>query len=263
MIYGGSQIRNCPECLKEFKATPKRRQTFCSRECKRLAARPERICEWCKSTYRKRQLQNKQFCSWECFQEPRKHTIPTCHPDRKHACKGMCQACYDASMKKKGPERFWDRTLKRSYGISLAQWNKIFDLQRGLCPICEQPIYRYGDPEGRKVANVDHDHLTGRIRGLVHWKCNYHYIAHNNEQTASKVLGHISTHFDWRDLMTLDQVRQKTMEKIAKLQTYRNTAEKTWGQAIAQEMYVVDLDFYGSLLGFLIDPNDPEKKKLS
>lgn len=39
--------------------------------------------------------------------------------------------------------------------------------QKGLCKICHQP------PNGRwKRLAVDHDHLTGKVRGLLCHSCN-------------------------------------------------------------------------------------------
>src|SRR3990167_5769676 len=54
--------------------------------------------------------------------------------------------------------------LKRAFGISLADQQDLAVLQRGLCPICETSL-------GSRPL-VDHDHLTGKVRGLLCRKCN-------------------------------------------------------------------------------------------
>lgn len=57
--------------------------------------------------------------------------------------------------------------LKRRFGISLEDYNKMLHDQGGKCLVC-------GSTEsfnGHKLA-VDHDHTTGRVRGLLCKACN-------------------------------------------------------------------------------------------
>lgn len=60
-----------------------------------------------------------------------------------------------------------DKELQRNYGISCADYNKLFIDQGGLCAIksCRKP------PGAYKLA-VDHDPETGEIRGLIHMRHN-------------------------------------------------------------------------------------------
>ena len=51
--------------------------------------------------------------------------------------------------------------LKRAFGISRADYEALYAFQSGVCYICRQ---RPG--AGRRLA-VDHDHVTGEIRGLL------------------------------------------------------------------------------------------------
>ena len=57
--------------------------------------------------------------------------------------------------------------LKRKYGIDEKEYDRLLLLQSGCCAICNKPTSSYK----RKLA-VDHDHLNGRIRGLLCVKCN-------------------------------------------------------------------------------------------
>lgn len=57
--------------------------------------------------------------------------------------------------------------LRRSYGISRAEYEALFVEQGGLCAICRRPS-RYAT--GRLA--VDHDHRTGRVRWLLCDGCN-------------------------------------------------------------------------------------------
>jgi hypothetical protein len=56
--------------------------------------------------------------------------------------------------------------LKRTYGLTLADYERMFEAQGGVCAIC-----REARPEERTL-HVDHDHETGVIRGLLCFRCN-------------------------------------------------------------------------------------------
>ena len=57
-----------------------------------------------------------------------------------------------------------DRWLEREYGISRAQWELILKSQNGKCKLC-------GKVFDSKI-NVDHDHETQVVRGLLCNNCN-------------------------------------------------------------------------------------------
>jgi Recombination endonuclease VII/HNH endonuclease len=61
--------------------------------------------------------------------------------------------------------------LKRYYGIGLLEYGKLLISQNGKCAICgnENGGHRNGDP---KALAVDHDHTTGKVRGLLCEACN-------------------------------------------------------------------------------------------
>jgi len=52
------------------------------------------------------------------------------------------------------------------YNISLADYEQLFAEQRGLCIGCLAP------PEEGVRFDVDHDHATGEVRGLLCNRCN-------------------------------------------------------------------------------------------
>jgi hypothetical protein len=69
-----------------------------------------------------------------------------------------------------------DNYLRRTYGITEAEYNAIFEAQKGVCWICGQP------PKKRRL-HVDHLHLKRdkkqpgelkrpNVRGLLCWACN-------------------------------------------------------------------------------------------
>lgn len=51
------------------------------------------------------------------------------------------------------------------YGIGHETYMSMLAAQSGVCAICGEP------PQDRRLA-VDHDHETGKVRGLLHRKCN-------------------------------------------------------------------------------------------
>lgn len=53
--------------------------------------------------------------------------------------------------------------LKRHYGMSLEDYNKMYTTQKGVCKICSE--------HDEKLV-VDHCHKTGKIRGLLCNSCN-------------------------------------------------------------------------------------------
>ena len=56
--------------------------------------------------------------------------------------------------------------LKRKYGMTLEDYERMLEAQGGVCAICGEPR-----PEERTL-HVDHDHETGEIRGLLCFRCN-------------------------------------------------------------------------------------------
>jgi Recombination endonuclease VII len=50
-------------------------------------------------------------------------------------------------------------------GVSLEQYEEMLARQNGVCPICLLP------PKVRRL-DLDHDHRTGKVRGLLTHKCN-------------------------------------------------------------------------------------------
>lgn len=58
--------------------------------------------------------------------------------------------------------------FKASYGIDLEQYNVMFQKQQGYCKICGKHQSQFK----RRLA-VDHDHATGKVRGLLCCRCNW------------------------------------------------------------------------------------------
>jgi|SRR6267142_1728705 len=55
--------------------------------------------------------------------------------------------------------------LKYRYGISFEDYHRFLDLQNGVCAVCK-------NPPNKRSLDVDHNHITGKIRGLLCNDCN-------------------------------------------------------------------------------------------
>lgn len=68
------------------------------------------------------------------------------------------------------PERkkAWNQkhSLKKKYNMTVDQYNSMLKSQNGKCAIC-------GNTSERALA-VDHNHETGKVRGLLCLQCNVH-----------------------------------------------------------------------------------------
>lgn len=60
------------------------------------------------------------------------------------------------------PDRRRDTLMRHKYGLSLREYDALIEAQHWQCAICKR--------EAKLV--VDHDHATGRVRGLLCNPCN-------------------------------------------------------------------------------------------
>lgn len=59
----------------------------------------------------------------------------------------------------------WQKLHKR-YGISVNEWEEMLLKQNSGCAICGKEL-------DARTAHVDHDHETGKVRGLLCRACNF------------------------------------------------------------------------------------------
>jgi hypothetical protein len=57
--------------------------------------------------------------------------------------------------------------LKKKFGVTLDQYDSLLQQQNGSCAICGTT-----NPRGRGSFHLDHDHITGAIRGILCHSCN-------------------------------------------------------------------------------------------
>lgn len=74
-----------------------------------------------------------------------------------------CKSCRKIMAKK-----YWRKChLKRHYNITTEEYNKMFGKQQECCAICGKHQSKLSTTLG-----VDHDHITGKVRGLLCRACN-------------------------------------------------------------------------------------------
>lgn len=117
--------------------------------------------------------------------------VDQCENERKRKLRHPSKRRYDASHVGRASKRA--RLLMQKYGITVAQYDKMFALQDGKCVGCGRP------PKTRRLA-VEHDHKTKRVRGLACHNCNRHLIAKNTAETARWLVAYLSSDFDGRNL---------------------------------------------------------------
>ena len=63
-------------------------------------------------------------------------------------------------------DRRHDRYVQRTYGLAEGEYARMLDAQDGRCAMCRRR------PRTKRLA-VDHDHFTGKVRGLLCGVCNH------------------------------------------------------------------------------------------
>ena len=104
--------------------------------------------------------------------------------DKRRGHAARCKSCRNADLKAyiaKNREREnakarsdyaaspakWERHLRSRYGIDAEIYGAILAMQGGCCAICRADAKQIGE-----TLAVDHNHETGKVRGLLCSKCN-------------------------------------------------------------------------------------------
>lgn len=98
---------------------------------------------------------NKKYCSVKCRSK------------RYYIAKPSSYHNMDAEGKKKRYIDTKEDYYKRTYGITIADWDRMFAEQKGCCAVCGT----HQSNQKRSLA-VDHCHVTGKVRALLCHHCN-------------------------------------------------------------------------------------------
>jgi hypothetical protein len=112
------------------------------------------------------------FFNDKSFSSGKMAICKTCKQAKTMAWRKDNKATYNALAVKwrdKNPERQHATDIKRNYGLSIEDYNRMLTEQACKCKICgkdHDPSIKRGRPY------VDHDHATGQVRGLLCGACN-------------------------------------------------------------------------------------------
>lgn len=90
-----------------------------------------------------------------------------------------------------------DKYLRKTYGITQAQYLRMLKVCSGGCWICLKL------PKPGKNLHIDHEHSSGRVRGLACWFCNKKVIGRHTSKDVDKferVARYLRSTLDWRVL---------------------------------------------------------------
>ena len=89
-----------------------------------------------------------------------------------------------------------DLRLRTKYGITLVQWQRMWVKSLGGCWICRRK------PKSKSLE-VDHDHKTGQVRGLLCFHCNHRLLGGpllEDARLHEKAAAYLRSDFDGRTL---------------------------------------------------------------
>jgi len=103
-----------------------------------------------------------------------------------------CKVCKNNCHKKwlrnnKNYHKNYDRVKK--YGITFKEYNEILENQKFCCGLCGRPRSLF-----KRDFDVDHNHKTGYIRGLLCNYCNYRIMRHfkDNKNLIKKIIRYLT-----------------------------------------------------------------------
>lgn len=116
-----------------------------------------------------------------------------CHPAEPHFARGFCLSCYKKDWNERHPRKraasIRRYGLKR-YGLTEGTYRSLLKSQNHVCPICLRSVR--GLNRKKLSISVDHDHKTGRVRGILHDKCNNLLgFVHDDIQTLYRAIEYL------------------------------------------------------------------------
>lgn len=121
------------------------------------------------------------------------------HPQGKDRLQARCKDCLRDAHKEQrekieslfpgSSSKRWRKSVLRSkYGMTLEEFDLMRNAQGNKCALC-------GGDVGLGTLAVDHDHETGKIRGLLHPRCNIAIgLLDDSPTVCRKAADYLETH---------------------------------------------------------------------
>ena len=132
-----------------------------------------------------------------------------CHKEaqRRWLARGQHRANayrFNREARRKNPDKWHAQDRKGhllwAFGITIHQFEKMKADQAGVCKLCFFPPF-YRNRPSHKQLSVDHDPVTGRVRGLLCPSCNGRLISHRRDPALfRRAAEYLESTFDGRKI---------------------------------------------------------------
>ncbi len=127
------------------------------------------------------------------------------HPSGKEKFRGDCKECsskdtaawraknrahyngYMGNWRTNNPDKIRFIDMKRNYGLTEERYKQMIIDQSGLCKICKK------GPTGKRPLAIDHNHETGKVRGLLCYRCNQAIAILDNKGHLDEALEYLKS----------------------------------------------------------------------
>lgn len=110
------------------------------------------------------------------------------HKETTYAWRARNKDKYNAYMRQKNKEAYPEARFQR-YGVTKEWYEKTLEEQNHSCAICKKP-----NQSTKRSLAVDHEHSSGKIRGIVCYNCNRALHAFDNVDLYALIMEYLKKH---------------------------------------------------------------------
>jgi recombination endonuclease VII len=178
VVEHGPVTRVCAECGLSYQG---RRRVYCTSFCRNTAN--ERAKQDRAGTVKV----TEKYCG-KCGETRPAYmfSMDSTHVDGLTSQCRSCKSAKHAAWREEHPNHARSSNLMRSYGLTVEEYEFLFQFQEGLCWLCKKPW----NSETRRFS-VDHDHQTGAIRSLTCFYCNRYRISSLTLEQAKSIVAYL------------------------------------------------------------------------